>query len=309
KAQIHYQGHTGCMEDLLSGSGVDRDRLVGVAYRMLGSVSDANDAVQEAYVRWYRLDENARASVKNPAGWFVKTTSRICLDVLKSASRRHDIYVGPWLPEPIPAARFTSQYMDGQDPADQTLKSESLGMALLTVMERMSPGERVAFVLRDVFEYPISDIAEVLERSPGAVRQLASSARARLNSGPPASTQASNELLRAFQHAAVTGDVARLVRLLHPEVKLRSDGGGVVRAALNPIHGPGKVARFFIGVLARQAPATLTLAQGPTGDLGVFTHHHTVTGVVELIVAVECSRVIEVLIQWNPSKLQEWVRT
>ncbi|WP_053352258.1 sigma factor [Leucobacter musarum] len=130
-------------------------------HRILGSVSDAEDAVQEAFVRWYRLLDAERAAVKNPVGWFAKTTARICLDFMKSASRRHDLYVGPWLPEPVPAHRFSSTSIDAADPAEKALENESLGMALLTIMEEMSPAERVAFVLRDVFDYPISDIAEV----------------------------------------------------------------------------------------------------------------------------------------------------
>lgn len=161
--------------------GLDRERLVGLAFRMLGTMADAEDAVQEAFVRWYRLDNAASHDVHNPIGWFATTTSRICLDVLGSATRRRELYVGPWLPEPVPDARFLGGALaEASDPGEQLATSDAVSMALLAVMERMTPAERVAFVLRDVFEYSAADIAEVLGRSPGAARQLASSARAKV---------------------------------------------------------------------------------------------------------------------------------
>ncbi|WP_216094220.1 sigma-70 family RNA polymerase sigma factor [Jiangella alba] len=280
---------------------------MGLAYRLLGTVADAEDAVQEAFVRWYRLDDRARADVANPVGWFAKTTSRVCLDLLKSASRRHDRYVGPWLPEPIPDDRFRVAAPPGaHDPAEHAVAAESVSMALLVVMESMTPAERVAFVLRDVFDYPVADIAEVLDRSPGAVRQLASSARARIGaSGAEPSTRgASARLAEAFRRAANTGDVAALLRLLAPGVTLRSDGGGVARAALNPVHGPDNVARFVVGVLARQAPAALALRAAGADVVLTFERGGTVTGVLELV--PEAGVVRDVLIQWNPHKLTLW---
>lgn len=162
------------MSAQLSVPGLDRDRLVGLAFRMLGTLADAEDAVQESFIRWYRFNEQQRNKVTNPVGWFAKTTSRICLDVLKSASRRRELYVGPWLPESVTVARFVRSGAENQNPTENALEAESLNMAL---MENMTPAERVAFVLKDVFNYPVSDIAEVLDRSPGAVRQLATSAR------------------------------------------------------------------------------------------------------------------------------------
>ncbi|SDS49382.1 sigma-70 family RNA polymerase sigma factor [Jiangella sp. DSM 45060] len=295
------------MSELLSVAGVERDRLVGLAYRLLGTIADAEDAVQEAFVRWYRLDERARADVANPVGWFAKTTSRVCLDVLKSASRRHDHYVGPWLPEPIPGDRFrVTAPLGARDPAEHAVAAESVSMALLVVMESMTPAERVAFVLRDVFDYPVADIADVLDRSPGAVRQLASSARARIgaSAAAPSARGASARLTEAFRHAANTGDVAALVRLLDPGVTLRSDGGGVARAALNPVHSPDKVARFIVGVLARQAPAALAVRVAGDGVVLTFERDGTVTGVVELV--TQAGVVRDVLIQWNPHKLTLW---
>ncbi|MFD2794692.1 sigma-70 family RNA polymerase sigma factor [Promicromonospora vindobonensis] len=282
-------------------------RLLGLAFRMLGTVADAEDAVQEAFVRWSRLDDGARATVRNPVGWFARTTSRVCLDILKSASRRHEQYVGPWLPEPVPDSRYhVPAPTDVGDPADRAARAESVSMALVTVMESMTPAERVAFVLRDVFDYPVAEIADVLDRSPGAVRQLASSARSRVASlGPdePAGEPGAR-LAAAFERAANTGDVAALVQLLHPGVTLRSDGGGIARAALNPVHGPDKVARFVVGVLARQRPATLTSRSTDAGTVLTFDRDGSVSGVLELV--VRDGAVIDVLIQWNPRKLRLW---
>jgi RNA polymerase sigma-70 factor (ECF subfamily) len=286
---------------------LERGRLVGLAFRMLGTVADAEDAVQEAFVRWYRLDDDARAAVENPVGWFARTTSRVCLDVLKSASRRHELYVGPWLPEPVPDGRYrVPAPTDDGDPADRAVRTESVSMALLTVMESMTPAERVAFVLRDVFGYSIAEIADALDRSPGAVRQLASSARSRVAAlGPeiPAG-ESSARLTAAFERAANTGDVAALVRLLHPGVTLRSDGGGAARAALNPIHGPDKVARFVVGVLARQRPVRLTSRVTDAGTVLTFDRAGSVSGVLELVVRDDT--VVDVLVRWNPRKLALW---
>lgn len=295
------------MSDALPVPGLDRDRLVGLAYRMLGTVADAEDAVQEAFVRWYRLDDAARRNVANPVGWFAKTTSRVCLDMLKSASRRHDSYVGPWLPEPVPDDRYAVHTAEAGDPSERAMRTESVSMALLTVMETMTPAERVAFVLRDVFDFPVADIAEVLDRSPGAVRQLASSARTRIRDAGTTRAAPSTRLVAAFQHAATTGDVAALVRLLHPAVTLRSDGGGRVRAALNPVLGADKVARFVVGVLARQAPTTLTVHAGGTEPVLTFTRDGDTSGVLELVVD-GAGTVRQVLVQWNPDKLGSWRR-
>jgi RNA polymerase sigma factor (sigma-70 family) len=298
-------GDDGRMTHVWPVAELERSRLVGLAFRMLGTVADAEDAVQEAFVRWYRLDDDARAAVRNPVGWFARTTSRICLDVLKSASRRHELYVGPWLPEPVPDGRYRVPAPDG-DPADRAVRTASVSMALLTVMESMTPAERVAFVLRDVFGYPVAEIADVLDRSPGAVRQLASSARSRVaETGPELPTgEPGARLSAAFQQAANTGDVAALVQLLHPGVTLRSDGGGIARAALNPVHGPDKVARFVVGVLDRQRPVRLTSRATDAGTVLTFDRAGSVSGVLELVVRDDA--VVDVLIQWNPRKLALW---
>ena len=294
------------MSEQLPVPGLDRDRLVDLAFRMLGTLNDAEDAVQESFIRWYRLEEPERSEVTNPVGWFAKTTSRICLDVWKSASRRHELYIGPWLPESVPVTRFLKPDAKNQDPAERAVEAESLSMALLTLMENMTPAERVAFVLRDVFNYPVSDIAEVLDRSSGAVRQLASSARSKVAAKPSASAPESNKLLVAFQRAAVTGNISDLINLLHPDVTLRSDGSGKVRAALNPIHGADKVARFIIGVLKRQATTSFEITQGPSSQVATLTRGRITHSVLELVAAADDHRVTEIFIQSNPEKLLEW---
>jgi RNA polymerase sigma-70 factor (ECF subfamily) len=296
-------------------AGVERPRLVGLAFRMLGTVADAEDAVQESFVRWYRLDAAAREGVANPVGWFVTTTSRICLDVLKSAAHRHERYVGPWLPEPLPDGRFTTSLraVDSADPLEHVVRADSVSMALLTVLDTMSPAERVAFVLRDVFDYPVAEVAAVLDRSPGAVRQLASSARSRIDragAGGATGRPELAEVVGAFGRAANGGDVSELVRLLHPGAVLRSDGGGVVRAALNPISGADKVARFLIGVLERQAPITLVAHDDGAEPVLTFVRKGEVTGVLALGRRTghgqDAGLVREVWVQWNPAKLGLW---
>lgn len=161
----------------------ERRRLVALAYRMLGTVSEAEDAVQESFVRWYRLDDSERAGIANPAGWLTRVTSRICLDMLGTARVRRERYVGQWLPEPVPANVFTGTTTynsmplvpsESRDPLDRVTLDESVSTALLVVLEAMTPAERVTFILHDVFVVPFQEIAGVLGRSPAAVRQLAS---------------------------------------------------------------------------------------------------------------------------------------
>jgi RNA polymerase sigma factor (sigma-70 family) len=163
---------------------VERRRLIGLAYRMLGTVSDAEDAVQETFLRWYRLDEAERAAANNQDGWFTRVTSRICLDVLGSARVRRETYVGEWLPEPLPAGYLPAQDNatrvgsgTAENPADRVTLDESISSALLVVLEAMTPAERVAFVLHDVFAFTFEEIGGIVGRSPTAARQLASSAR------------------------------------------------------------------------------------------------------------------------------------
>src|SRR3954453_17839231 len=180
-----------------------RRRLINVAYRLLGSVADAEDAVQEAFIRWYALTPEDREAIKTPAAWLTTVTSRICLDQLGSARARRERYVGQWLPEPVPDRTEWASAEAGADPADRITLDESVDMAFLVVLDSMSPAERVAFLLHDVFRYPFAEVAEIVGRSPAACRQLASTARRRVREARPTSTPLSQRagVVREFKRA------------------------------------------------------------------------------------------------------------
>ncbi|RCK68047.1 RNA polymerase subunit sigma-24 [Desertihabitans brevis] len=279
---------------------------------MLGTLAEAEDAVQETYLRWYRMTEAERAAVGNVQGWLTRVASRVCLDVLASARHRRERYVGEWLPEPVPADLFLATTPTAPpDPADRITLDESVSTALLVVMEAMTPAERVAFVLHDVFGLPFAEIAAVVGRTPAATRQLASSARRRVRGHDAlgADRREHDAVTRAFARAAGTGDVDALVALLDPSVTLRSDGGGVVSAARRPVLGVGNVARFLLGVV-RKHPG-LRLVEERTGD-GVV--HRVVAAdptagdqlVGLLTLRVRRGLVTDVWLQVNPHKLRTW---
>ncbi|TQS40745.1 RNA polymerase sigma factor SigJ [Cryptosporangium phraense] len=220
-----------------------REHLVRVAYRMLGSLAEAEDAVQEAWLRWQRAD---RSDIVDPRAWLTRVTGRICLDVLRSARVTREAYVGPWLPEPL-----VERLPSGPDPAEVAALDDSVRIALLTLLERLTPEQRVAFVLHDVFGIPFSGIASILDLKVDTARQLASRARRLLHDSPPPPLKPlpqQQATIDAFFAACQGGDLAELTALLAPDVEFVSDGGGVVRAALRPIVGPDKVARFLVGI-------------------------------------------------------------
>jgi RNA polymerase sigma-70 factor (ECF subfamily) len=229
-----------------------RRRLLGLAYRMLGSMAEAEDAVQEAYLRWHDAD---RASVAEPRAFLMTTTTHICLDVLKSARVRREKYVGPWLPDPVTDTAALA-------PDAQTELAEDLSVALLLALDRLSPLERAAFLLHDVFDYSFAQVADALGRNEAACRQLATRARARVRTsrptgpasahGPSGSIDAKHaQLLSAFISASRSGDVAALTRLLASDARVVTDGGGKVPAALNVIEGADHVAAFVAGVVRK----------------------------------------------------------
>jgi RNA polymerase sigma-70 factor, ECF subfamily len=225
-----------------------RDRLVGLAYRILGQITEAEDAVQETFVRWSEAD---RTAIDNPGGWLTTVCTRICLDRLRSAVRRRETYVGPWLPEPVRT--------DDLDLSDATAMGESLTLAFLVVLEALSPLERVAFLLHDVFGYGHDELASMLERSPAAIRQLVSRARRNVASRRPRFEPDADrrwDIATSFLAAASGGPVDELITLLAPDVVFTSDGGGLVSAARRPVVGAEKVARFVQGLI-RQTPADL----------------------------------------------------
>jgi RNA polymerase sigma-70 factor (ECF subfamily) len=214
-----------------------RPRLHAVAYRMLGSLSDAEDAVQEA---WLRLSRSSDETIGNLGGWLTTVVGRVCIDMLRARQARREDYVGTWLPEPI------VNIEDGDDPEQQTLLADSVGLALLVVLETLTPSERLAFVLHDMFALPFEEIAPILDRTPAAARQLASRARRRVQGSPAvpdADLATQRKAVTAFLAAARGGDFDALVAVLHPDVVFRVDTGA--RAGLAPalLTGSTDVAR------------------------------------------------------------------
>jgi len=284
----------------------ERRRLIALAYRLLGTLEEAEDAVQETYLRWYRLSEQERTAIDNPQGWLTRVAGRVCLDVLKSARVRREEYVGPWLPEPVPSGLLAGPAGASDDPADRVTLDDTVGTALLVVLEAMTPAERVAFVLHDVFGLPFVEIADVVSRTPSAVRQLASSARRRVaaHRGAVTSAPQHDSVVRAFVAAAAGGDLGALTALLDPSVVLRSDGGGVVSAARRPVRGASNVARFLLGVL-RKRPTWRLVERNTADGLGfVLTDGETVQGVANLHVVGGV--VTDVWMVLNPAKLAAW---
>ncbi|SEE28441.1 sigma-70 family RNA polymerase sigma factor [Jiangella alba] len=218
----------------------NRPRLLRVAYTMTGSLADAEDCVQEAWLRLRGLDDPG--TIRDLAAWLTTTVSRLALDALGSARARREQYVGTWLPEPLVETR---EY----DPADRVTLDESVSMALLVVLEQLSPAERTAFVLHDVFSMPFPEIAEVVGRSPAAVRQLASRARRHVEGTRPrlpATGAEQRELVDAFMAACQQGDLPGLIALLDPDVVMRSDGGGKVSTLPKILYGANRVAHALV---------------------------------------------------------------
>ena len=225
-----------------------RRRLLGLAYRMLGSIADAEDAVQETYLRWHAAN---RGQVSDPRAFLMTTTARICLDMLTSARARREEYAGPWLPEPVVDTAALA-------PDSRTELAEDLSIALLLTLDRLSPLERAAFLLHDVFDFSFAEIATALERSEAACRQLAARARAHVRAvrprgaaAPPARSGDLDarhaQLLSAFVEATRSGDLHGLMRLLASDVRVMTDGGGKAPAALNVLQGADRAARFLVG--------------------------------------------------------------
>ncbi|MFI0373249.1 RNA polymerase sigma-70 factor [Actinomadura sp. 1N219] len=217
-----------------------RGLLFAVAYRMLGTAADAEDAVQDAWLRWSAAD---RGSVADPKAYLVRITTNVALDRLRSARVQRETYVGPWLPEPM----LTSPDVA----AEGAELAESVSMAMLVVLETLSPLERAVFVLKEVFGYPYAEIAEALDRSEASVRQLGTRARKHVEARRPRFEAGGTERRAAterFLEAVLGGDINRLMEVLAPDVTLWTDGGGKVRAALRVIHGDRKVARWLTGV-------------------------------------------------------------
>ncbi len=272
----------------------ERPRLFAIAYRMLGSAAGAEDALQEAFLRVREVHE-----VNSPPAYLTTVTTRLCLDTLQSARARRELYVGTWLPEPVSDMAL----------ADQTLAaSESARLAFLLVLERLSPAERAAFLLRDVFDYEFSEIAAAIDKTPEACRQLHHRARAHVDAGRPrfhAEAAESDALVVSFFSAIAAGDVPALERLLATGVTALTDGGGEVKAARNIIHGPNHVARYLIGSAQKFLPdgnARMDPTQRINGLPAIIIWHEEH---IDTVLAIEhsASAVERVYLVRAPSKL------
>lgn len=301
-----------------------RDHLMGVAYRMLGSRADAEDAVQEAWLRWDaaatrgdREDTGSdRGEIRDERAWLTTVTARICLDQLRSARVRREAYVGQWLPEPV-VARLPgtppAAPPEAADPAEQVARTDQVSYALLVVLERLSPEQRVAFVLHDVFAVPFDEIAPVLSTTTAAARQLASRARRAVSADDAprhtADLAEQRRVVEAFVAAARSGDIDGLLAVLAPDVVAVGDGGGVVPAAARPVVGALPVARFLAGLFRRYGrEAAWVHAESVliNGDLGFLAEVGLPDGsrlLATMAFAVESGRVTGVFNQLNPAKL------
>jgi RNA polymerase sigma-70 factor, ECF subfamily len=287
----------------------ERRQLINLAYRLLGSLAEAEDVVQETYARWYALSQREREAIESPGGWLTTVASRVCLDLLGSARARRERYVGEWVPEPLPDR---GEWLGGGsggaggDPADRVTLDESVNMAFLVVLESMTPAERVAFILHDVFWYSFVEVAEIVGRSPAACRQLASSARRRLDASQAAGTPTAQhaDVVRDFKQAWEAKDIEALIGLLDPDSTAIGDGGGLVSAVLRPIEGSAQIAGFLVDVADRAFELTI-LERSVNGQPGLVAQHDGVT-VMVMAFDVAGDRIKHIWAVRNPDKLRPW---
>jgi RNA polymerase sigma-70 factor, ECF subfamily len=275
-----------------------RSHLVGVAYRLTGSVADAEDAVQEAWLRLAGLSEQGRAEIRDLRGWLTTVVGRICLDRLRSAAARRERYFGQWLPEPL----VTS---GEDDPLHAVVRDDGVRMAALVVLDRLTPEQRVAFVLHDAFDVPFAEIADALGCPVATARQHASRGRravAEADPPPRVALEEQREVLERFLQAVASGDVNAVISLLHPDAVLVGDGGGKAKTAVNSVSGADKVARLILGLMRRYG-AVQGLPALVNGDLGlVFAAQGELTPRVDAIV-VRDGKVAGLYDMSNPDKL------
>jgi RNA polymerase sigma factor (sigma-70 family) len=268
-----------------------RPRLVRIAYRMLGSVAEAEDAVQESWLRYQRV----KTDVENPGAFLARTVTRVCLDALKSARYRRETYVGPWLPEPI---------FD----AEETV-SDDVTFTLMLALERLSPLERAAFLLYDVFGVPLDEVADALEREPAACRKLATRAREHLREARPrfgVSAERGAQIANAFYVASRAGDVSALRQLLAEDVVVYSDGGGKRSAATRPITGLSRVERFYAGLARKEQhqPARFYRPTQIDGLPGFISIGRDLAPQTTALSLNDEGRIIAIYMVRNPDKLE-----
>jgi RNA polymerase sigma-70 factor, ECF subfamily len=287
----------------------ERRQLINVAYRLLGSLADAEDVVQETYARWYAMSREQQEAVETPGAWLTKVASRICLDQLRSARARRESYVGEWIPEPLPNR---TEWMNGRlggaivDPADRVSLDESINMAFLVVLESMTPAERVAFILHDVFRYSFAEVAEIVGRTPAACRQLASSARRRIRASqaPATPTARQADIVRDFKRAWEAKDIAALIGLLDPDATATADGGGLVTAQLHPVDGSEQIARYLVDI-AGKVPDMTIVESTVNGQPGLLAQQDGIT-VTVFAFEVTGDRIRHIWAVRNPEKLRPW---
>lgn len=291
----------------------ERRKLIGMAYRLLGSLADAEDVVQETYARWYAMSPERREAVMVPAAWLTRVAGRVCLDLLGSARARRERYVGEWIPEPLPGRPewIGERPGDGTaDPADRVTLDESVHMAFLVVLDAMTPAERVAFVLHDVFRYSFTEVAGIVGRTPAACRQLAVSARRRLDTARPAATVRPEPaarraaLVREFSRAWEAKDIAGLLGLLAPDATAIGDGGGIVAAAPAPVVGRERIAAYLVDLYTRGSGLVIEERTVNAQPGLTLRQHGTVVAVFAFDVADD--RITRIWGVRNPEKLRPW---
>jgi RNA polymerase sigma-70 factor (ECF subfamily) len=271
-----------------------RPELVRVAYATLGSVADAEDVVQEA---WLRLQRSAPAELRDLRAWLLRVVGRLALDVLGSARARRERYTGEWLPEPVVEV--------ADDPAERATLGEAVSVGLLRVLEQLSPAERCAFVLHDVFGVEFAEVAAILGRSPDAARQLASRARRRVRDRRPrfpATAREQQRVVTAFALAVQRGDLEALLAVLDPAVVYRVDGGGVVTAARHPLEGADRVARALLALARKGAAGARGALVGVNGAPGLLVEAGGERSVVAF--TLDGGRIAAIDIVRNPDKLR-----
>jgi RNA polymerase sigma factor (sigma-70 family) len=290
----------------------ERRQLINLAYRLLGSLAEAEDAVQETCARWYAMSRPQQDAIASPGAWLTTVATRVCLDLLGSARARREAYVGEWIPEPLPDP---TEWISGRpgaataDPADRVTLDESVSMAFLVALESMTAAQRVALILHDVFRYSFAEIAEITGRTPAACRELASSARRRIRASRPSAAPAAHQagLVRDFKQAWAARDIGTLIGLLDPGATLTADGGGLVSAALHPIEGGERIAHHLVD-LAGRTPGNLTvLERTVNGRPGLMAEQEGVTVAVYAFDVAD-DRIHHIWAVRNPEKLRPWLR-
>ena len=309
-------GHAGTRRSVLETMDIEdsfqthRPRLFALAYRLLGSRADAEDVVQDAWLRWHQAD---RAAIRDPEAWLVTATTRLGIDRLRAVRARREHYPGPWLPEPVRieqdeaanAAIDDGGADPGADPAGAAERAEQVSLAFLAVLERLGPEERAAFLLREVFDYEHARIAQLLGRNEAACRQMVHRARERVAAARPrfeVAPQQHRRLLERFMDAASRGDRGALEALLREDARLVSDGGGKAVAAIRPLQGAERIARLFWAAYRRVDPAIAWRIGRVNGEPAILRYRGDVLAAVMVVVA-DGERIAGIYTVANPDKL------